>query len=128
MNTDQSTSGCKIISITSSRPVTRTSQPAALALLRAPHVVSLAQLASSIRADRRLCYFVTQAACAAFGCASLSVEDAIVLLGIGRLRALLESHTQDGRSISRLRLGSRRNPIASAVRLRPQTISQGEPE
>jgi hypothetical protein len=128
MNTDQPTSGCRVIVITSARPASTTQLPSPLSLLPGQRPVNLATLAEAIRADRSLCYFVTEAACAEFGYPWLSVEDAIVLLGVSRLRALLASPVRRGRSAAQLRRVLHRNSITPPADLRSRENFQGEPK
>jgi hypothetical protein len=126
MNSYQHISGCKVISIASAHPAGAPPSHSLLAQVRGQHAMNLAELVQSIRADRELCYLVTEAACREFGGPCLSVEDAVVLLGRQRLGALLSSPAQRGRSVRPLRRVLHRNRIAPAANLHPPKTFQGE--
>ncbi len=114
MTPSSTASPCRIISIASARPGAAPQSHSALALIRGQRAINLAELAESIRADRRLSYLVTEAASEEFGCLWLSVEEAIVLLGGERVCALL-SVPRHGRSASQLRRAAHHNRIAPTL-------------
>jgi HD-like signal output (HDOD) protein len=107
MTSSQPASRCRIISIASAK-----NSCSALDLIRNQPAINLSQLSESIRADRSLSYRVTEAACQEFGFPWLSVEEAIVLLGVQRIRALLSASRRPGRSAAQLRRILYRNRIA----------------
>ncbi len=129
MNTDQQKSACRVTSITSARLARAPQSHSALALIRDQRAMNLAELARSIHADRNLCYLVTESACQEFGWPSLSVEDAVVLLGRERLCTLLANQSPTspnwrGRSARQLR----RVLHSNETNLRRLESFQGETE
>ena len=121
MTISQPASRCRVISIASARS---SQLPSALALIRGQRAINLSQLAQSIRADRSLCYLLTEAACQDLGYPWLSLEEAIVLLGGERICTLLSAPHRRGRSASQLHRALHRGPIAPAASPCP---SQEEP-
>lgn len=124
METINRTSRCRVVSITTA--ASALSSPSLLAQLRPQRAINLRELAASIRADRILCYLVTEAACRDFGWPWLNVEEAIVLLGRQRLCALLAEPTPRGRSASQLRRALHTSSIAPSVNLCPSETLQGK--
>jgi len=104
MTPSQPASRCRIISIASAKH-----SCSALALIRGQRTINLSQLTESIQADRSLSYQVTEAACQEFGFPWLSVEEAIVLLGVQRIRILLTAPRRAGRTAAQLRRTLHRN-------------------
>ena len=123
METSSQTSRCRPVSIASAATVQSTS---ALALLHRQRAINLAELARSIRANRNLCYLVTEAACREFGFPWLNVEEAIVLLGRKRLSSLLAEPNPRGRTASQLRRVLHSNRTAPSANLCLLEASQGK--
>jgi hypothetical protein len=128
MTTSYPASSCRVISIASASPGAAAQSYSVLALIRDQRAFNLAELAESIRADRRLSNLVTEAACLEFGWPWLSVEEAIVLLGSQRLCSLLSRPHRHGRSASQFRGALHGNSITTAADLRLLETFQEEPE
>jgi HD-like signal output (HDOD) protein len=107
MTSSHSASRCRIISIAPAK-----NSCSALDLIRNQPAINLSQLSESIQSDRSLSYRITEAACQEFGFAWLSLEEAIVLLGVPRIRTLLTAPRRPGRSAAQLRRILHRNRTA----------------
>jgi hypothetical protein len=123
MNNRQQTSACRVVSIASGTAAQSRSELARICGTRA---INLAEMAESIRANRDLCYIVTEAACKEFGWRWLSVEDSIVLLGVDRLGKLLSNSNPHGRSATEFCRTFHNNGIAASTRLCLLETFQGE--
>lgn len=128
MITSHPVSSCRVTSIASASPGALPQSNPALALIRGQRVINLAELAESIRADRKLTYLVTEAACGASGRPNLSVEQAIVLLGGEALCALLSAPHGHRRFANRRQSQLQLNHISSTTSLTPLHTFQEEPE
>jgi len=126
MNNRQQTSACRVVSIMAAPTATAAQSPSELVRSLGTRAVNLADLADSIRANRNLSLIVTEAACQEFGRHSLSVEDAIVLLGGQRLHALLSNPKLRGRSANRSQRNLHNSSIAPSTKLCLLQALQGE--
>ena len=128
MKNVQSASSCKVVSIASVSTGAPPQSSPALALVRGQRVINLAELAESIRADRKLSYLVTEAAIGESGWPGLSVEQAIVLLGGEALCSLLSLPCGHRRFATRRQSPLHHSRISPTAHLSPLQHFQEEPE